>query len=56
MPKFQCGSPTCSSKFSARTQEELMAAVNEHVQKEHAIPVPTKSILGFLAANCVTES
>ncbi|MGH9300581.1 MAG: DUF1059 domain-containing protein [Acidimicrobiales bacterium] len=55
MPEFKCGSPACKSKFSARTQQELMAAVNEHVRREHAIPVPTKSIMNFLEVAAVTK-
>ena len=56
MPEFKCGSPACNSRFSAHTEQEVMAMVADHVRREHAIPVPTKSIMGFLAANCVTKS
>lgn len=55
MPEFKCGSPACNSQFSAHTKEELMAVVADHVRREHAIPVPTKSIMSFLETN-VTES
>jgi predicted small metal-binding protein len=55
MPQFECGSPVCHSKFSARTKDELMAKVAEHVRTEHQIPVPTQSILSYLEATAVTE-
>jgi predicted small metal-binding protein len=55
MPDFQCGSPVCHSKFSARTKDELMAKVAEHVRTVHQIPVPTQSILSYLEATAVTE-
>jgi predicted small metal-binding protein len=56
MHKFQCGSPVCDTKFSAPTKEELMAAVTRHVQQDHHIPHPTKSIMDFLEANTVSEA
>jgi predicted small metal-binding protein len=55
MPEFQCGSPVCHSKFSARTKDELMAKVADHVKTAHQIPVPTQSILSYLEATAVTE-
>jgi predicted small metal-binding protein len=54
MPEFQCGSPVCNSKFSARTKDELMSRVAEHVRSAHQIPVPTQSILSYLEATAVT--
>lgn len=55
MPEFQCGSPVCNSKFSARTKDELMSKVADHVRTAHNIPVPTQSILSYLEATAVTE-
>lgn len=55
MQEFQCGSPVCHSRFSAATHDELMREVAEHVRTKHGIPVPTKSILGYLEATAVTE-
>lgn len=53
--EFQCGSPVCSSRFSADSRDELMQEVTRHVQVEHRIPKPTKSILGYLEATAVRE-
>jgi predicted small metal-binding protein len=55
MPDFQCGSPVCHSKFSAKSKDELMAQVAEHVRSVHNIPVVPTSILQYLEANAVTE-
>ena len=55
MPEFQCGSPVCHSRFTAPTKDELMRQVAEHVRTKHDIPVPTKSILGYLEATAVTD-
>lgn len=55
MYEFACGSPVCHSRFSAPTKDELMREVSDHVRAKHHIPVPTKSILGYLEATAVTE-
>jgi predicted small metal-binding protein len=56
MPEFQCGSPVCDTRISAPTKEQLMEAVTRHVQQDHHIPQPTKSILDFLEENTISES
>jgi predicted small metal-binding protein len=56
MHKFQCGSPVCDTRFSADTKAQLMAAITRHVQQDHHIPHPTKSIMDFLEANTVSET
>lgn len=53
--EFQCGSPVCNSHFSANSKDRLMEDVAEHVRTAHNIPVPTKSILGYLEATAVTR-
>ncbi len=55
MYEFQCGSPVCHSRLSASSKDELMREVTEHVRSAHHIPVPTKSIMGYLEATAVTE-
>jgi predicted small metal-binding protein len=54
MPEFKCDSPTCNSKLSAGTRDQLMAQVAEHVRTVHNIPVPTQSILSYLEKTSVT--
>lgn len=55
MHEFQCGSPVCSSRFSARSREDLMREVGKHVQDVHRVPAPTKSILDYLESTAVRE-
>lgn len=55
MHEFQCGSPVCSSRFSAASRAELMQEVAKHVRVEHRIPKPTKSILDYLEETAVRE-
>ena len=55
MHEFQCGSPVCSTRITAPTREQLMHEVTRHVQEDHHIPQPTKSIMDFLAENTITE-
>jgi predicted small metal-binding protein len=55
MPEFQCVSPVCHSKLSARTEHELSAKIEEHVRTEHQIPVVPQSILSYLEHNAVTR-
>ena len=55
MHEFQCGSPACSTRFSAPTKEQLMAEITRHVQQEHHIPQPPKSIMDFLEENTIRE-
>ena len=55
MHEFQCGSPVCDTRISTATREQLMAEVTRHVQQDHHIPKPTKSIMDFLAENTISE-
>jgi len=55
MYEFNCGSPVCKTHFTAPTEDELMAKVAEHVVVTHHIPHPTKSLVQFVKANCVSE-
>ncbi|HEX3824738.1 MAG TPA: DUF1059 domain-containing protein [Mycobacteriales bacterium] len=55
MMEFSCGSPVCKTHFTAPTTHELMAKVGAHVVVKHRIPAPTKSLVNFVVANCVSE-
>jgi predicted small metal-binding protein len=55
MYEFGCGSPVCRDRFSSSDKEVLMRAVAEHLRTAHRIETPTKSILGYLESNAVTE-
>lgn len=55
MYEFRCGSPVCSTHFTANTKEALMGQVAEHVVGKHRIPAPTRSLVAFVEANCVRE-
>lgn len=56
MHEFRCGSPVCSTRFSAPSKEELMAEVTKHVREVHRIPQPTASILGYLEETAVRDT
>jgi predicted small metal-binding protein len=55
MYQFNCGSPVCKTHFSAPTMDALMGEVASHVVVKHRIPAPTKSLVNFVVANCITE-
>jgi predicted small metal-binding protein len=55
MYQFTCGSPVCKTHFTAPTKDALMAEVGAHVVGKHRIPAPTKSLVNFVVANCVSE-
>ena len=55
MYEFNCGSPVCKAHFTAPTEDELMGQVAKHVVVDHRIPNPTKSLVQFVKANCVSE-
>ena len=55
MYEFNCGSPVCTAHFSAPTMDALMGEVAGHVVVKHRIPAPTKSLVEFVVANCITE-
>lgn len=55
MYEFRCGSPVCKTRFTAPTEDELMGQVAKHVVVTHHIPNPTKSLVQFVKANCVSE-
>jgi hypothetical protein len=55
MYEFNCGSPVCKARFSAPTMDALMGEVASHVVVKHRIPAPTKSLVNFVVANCITE-
>jgi predicted small metal-binding protein len=56
MVEFNCGSPVCKTHFAAPTMDELMGKVARHVVVAHRIPSPTKSLVEFVVANCITET
>ena len=55
MYEFRCGSPVCKAHYTARSEDALMAAVAQHVVVDHRIPVPSKSLVAFVKANCVSQ-
>jgi predicted small metal-binding protein len=55
MYEFQCGSPVCHSRFTAKDKEGLMRQVTEHVRKAHKVDMPPASIIDYLGATAVTE-
>jgi predicted small metal-binding protein len=55
MYEFRCGSPVCSTHFTASTKDELMGKVGAHVLHKHHIAKPTKSLVQFLEANTIRE-
>jgi hypothetical protein len=56
MFQFSCGSPVCKTHFSAPTMDALMSEVGAHVVVKHRIPAPTKSLVNFVVANCITQT
>jgi len=55
MVEFTCGSPVCKTHFTAPTMDELMGQVGAHVVVKHRIAAPTKSLVEFVVANCISE-
>ncbi|GIH07794.1 hypothetical protein Rhe02_58610 [Rhizocola hellebori] len=55
MYEFRCGSPVCKTHFTAPTEDALMGQVAEHVVVKHKIPAPTKSLVAFVKANCISQ-
>lgn len=55
MYEFRCGSPVCTTHFTAPTEDAMMAEVARHVLVTHRIAKPTKSLVAFVKANCVSE-
>lgn len=55
MYEFRCGSPVCSTHFTAESKDALMDKVADHVVHRHRIPAPTASLVAFVEANCVRE-
>jgi predicted small metal-binding protein len=55
MHEFTCGSPVCSTRFTAPTKQDLMREVAKHVHQKHRIAAPTKSLVAFLEANTIRE-
>jgi predicted small metal-binding protein len=55
MYEFRCGSPVCTTHFTAPTEDELMTEVAKHVADKHYIPNPTKSLVQFIKANTIRE-
>lgn len=56
MPEFRCGSPVCTTRFTAPSKEELMVEVTRHVREVHRIPQPTKPILDYLEETAVHDT
>jgi len=55
MYEFRCGSPVCKTRFTAGTEDQLMAEVAKHVLVTHHIAKPSKSLVEFLKANTIRE-
>ena len=55
MYEFRCGSPVCTTHFTAPTEDELMPEVARHFAVKHRVPAPTKSLVQFIKDNCVRE-
>jgi predicted small metal-binding protein len=55
MYEFRCGSPVCKTRYTAPTEDELMAQVAQHVVVKHRIPAPTKSLVQFVKENTIRE-
>lgn len=55
MYEFRCGSPVCKTRYTASTEDELMAQVAQHVVVKHRIPAPTKSLVQFVKENTIRE-
>ncbi len=53
--EFRCGSPVCSTSFTADTKDELMARVGKHVVEKHRIPAPTKSLVQYVERHTIRE-
>ena len=55
MYEFRCGSPVCTTHFTAPTEDELMTEIARHVAVKHHIPKPTKSLVQFIKENTIRE-
>ena len=55
MYEFRCGSPVCTTHFTAPTEDELMTEIAQHVAVKHHIPKPTKSLVQFIKENTIRE-
>ena len=55
MYEFRCGSPVCTTHFTAPTEDALMAQVAQHVAVKHRIANPSKSLVRFLKENTIKE-
>jgi hypothetical protein len=56
MHEFTCGHQECSSQFSSSDKDYLMRQVGEHLKKDHAVQIPTQTLLGYLDTHCVTTT
>lgn len=55
MKEFQCGSPECSTQFTAADREELLREIAEHVKTKHNVKAPSESLLSYLEATAVRD-
>lgn len=55
MFRFDCGSPVCSTHFTADTKDDLMREVAMHIAVKHHVPQPSKSLVQFVEANTIRE-
>jgi hypothetical protein len=51
--EYRCGSPVCSTRYTAPTEDELMGLVAKHIAVKHKIPAPTKSLVQFVKENTI---
>lgn len=56
MKEFQCGSPECSTQFTATDREELLREIAEHVKKKHKVATPTETLVSYLEATAVRDT
>lgn len=52
---FDCGSPVCSTHLAADSKDDLLGQVMQHVLVKHRLAQPSRSIVEYVVANCVTE-
>lgn len=55
MKDFQCGSPECSTQFTAADRDELRREIAEHVKKAHNVATPTETLVSYLEATAVKD-
>lgn len=55
MKEFQCGSPECSTHFTATDRDELRREIAEHVKTAHNVATPSETLLTYLEDTAVRD-